>query len=93
MPTALSDVYHQISQRLVGTPGLLRSELLQEVSGSGEFIVMSEWSGLDAFRAWESGPFHTSATAPMRPYHDNNRGYRQAFGIYEVVADYDESST
>ena len=49
---------------------------------------MSEWSSLEAFRTWDSGPSHTSATAPLRPYHSPDRGYGRAFGIYQVAAEY-----
>jgi heme oxygenase (mycobilin-producing) len=87
-PAAVWDVYHQISQRLVGTPGLLNSELMQAAAGSDDFIVMSEWSSMDAFRLWEEGPDHTTTTAPLRPYHDRHRGYGSAFGIYTVTAEY-----
>jgi heme-degrading monooxygenase HmoA len=85
-PAAVSDVYHQISQRLVGTPGLLNSELLQKIGRPSEFIIMSEWSSIDAFRAWEDGPSHRQATAPLRPYH--NGSYGAVFGIYKVAVEY-----
>ena len=87
-PTAVPVAYHQISQRLAGTPGLLNSELLEEVTGSGEYIIMSEWSSMDAFRVWENGPEHRHTTAPLRPYH--SRGPEAAFGIYKVAAEYRE---
>jgi heme oxygenase (mycobilin-producing) len=90
-PTAVTDAYHQISQRLSGTPGLLNSELLQEVTGSGEFIIMSEWSSLDAFQMWEAGSDHRHSTAPLRPYHSYPQG--AAFGIYKVAAGYRETAT
>ena len=50
------------------------------------FVVMSEWTDMEAFRAWESGTGHRSATAPLRPFQDDRRG--SAFGVYEVVAAY-----
>jgi len=87
-PDAVHNVYHQISQRLAGTPGLLKSELLQDISHAGDFVIMSEWSSLDAFRSWDGGPDHTSATAPLRPYHNHDRGYGRAFGVYQVTAEY-----
>ncbi len=90
-PTAVPDAYHQISQRLSGTPGLLNSELLQEVTGSGEFIIMSEWSSMGAFHVWEDGSDHRHATAPLRPYHSSVQG--AAFGIYRVAAEYRETAT
>jgi heme-degrading monooxygenase HmoA len=96
LPGAVASLYHQISQQLVGTPGLLGSELLQGVRQQGDFIVMSEWSDLTAFREWEQGGGHTGTTAPLRPYHQANNGhpvnngYGQVFGIYQVVSEYSE---
>lgn len=90
-PTAVPDAYHQINQRLAGTPGLLNSELLEEVAGSGEYIIMSEWSSLDAFQTWEQGPDHRHTTAPLRPYHSSGRG--AAFGIYRIAVKHRESAT
>ncbi len=87
-PGTIRTVYDQISQRLAGTPGLLRNELLQDIDSCGDFVIMSEWSSLEAFRTWDSGPGHTSATAPLRPYHSPDRGYGRAFGIYQVAAEY-----
>jgi len=87
-PDAVHDIYHQVSQRLAGTPGLLKSELLQDVSDACDFVIMSEWSSLTAFRTWDDGPDHTSATAPLRPYHNHHGGYGRAFGIYQVTAEY-----
>jgi heme oxygenase (mycobilin-producing) len=89
-PAAITALYHQISQRLAGTPGLLSSELLQEADRPDDFVVMSEWTSMMAFQQWEDGANHTSVTAPLRPYHDSRRGYGSAFGIYTVTAEYRE---
>jgi heme-degrading monooxygenase HmoA len=90
-PMAVPAPYHQINQRLAGTPGLLNSELLEDVTGSGEYIIMSEWSSIDAFQAWENGPDHKHSTAPLRPYHSGYQG--TAFGIYSVAAEHSGSAT
>jgi heme oxygenase (mycobilin-producing) len=91
-PNAVLEVYHQISQRLVGTPGLLNSELLQDVGDSHDFVVMSEWSGIEAFQRWERGPGH-GTTASLRPYHHCENGSGRAFGIFTVTAEYREPPT
>jgi heme oxygenase (mycobilin-producing) len=85
-PAVVSDIYHHISERLIGTPGLVSSELLQEFGHPNKFIIMSEWSSIEAFRTWEDGPDHRPSTAPLRPYHDES--YAAVFGIYKVAAEY-----
>lgn len=83
---AINEAYHRISQRLSGVPGLLRNKLLRQVDRPGSFAILSEWASLTAFRAWEDGPDHRSATAPMRPLQD--RSLSSAFGVYCVAAQY-----
>jgi heme oxygenase (mycobilin-producing) len=83
---AVTGIYHDISRKLAGTPGLLGNRLLARADGSGRFVVVSEWESLAAFRAWEDGPDHRGVTAPLRPYHDRSMG--AAFGVYQVTARY-----
>jgi heme-degrading monooxygenase HmoA len=78
---AVPEAYHRISRSLAGTPGLVRNTLLALVDTPGRFVVLSEWTSLDAFRTWEQGPDHRQLTAPLRPYHEG-------FGVYEVAAEY-----
>lgn len=85
-PSAVEDAYHQISKALQGTPGLLRSELLRSEADPHALMVMSEWEGMEAFRAWEQGGSHRDTTAPLRPYQDRSRG--QPYEIYEVTGTY-----
>ncbi|MEU5050258.1 antibiotic biosynthesis monooxygenase [Streptomyces sp. NPDC021096] len=82
----VEDLYHRVSRELEGTPGLLRNELLQGLAAPEEWAVLSEWRDADAFRAWESGPDHRGATAPLRPYQNREAG--SVFGLYEVRAEY-----
>ncbi|WP_018542703.1 antibiotic biosynthesis monooxygenase [Streptomyces sp. MspMP-M5] len=82
----VEDLYHRVSRELEGTPGLLRNELLQGLAVPEEWAVLSEWRDTDAFRAWENGPHHRDATAPLRPY--QNRAAGSVFGLYEVRAEY-----
>lgn len=83
---AVAEAYHTISRDLQGTPGLRSNALLELVDGPGRFVVLSEWSSLDAFRAWESGPEHRQVTAPLRPHQD--RAAAPWFGVYRVAAAY-----
>ncbi|GLY75512.1 antibiotic biosynthesis monooxygenase family protein [Actinoallomurus iriomotensis] len=83
---AVEAAYHRISRDLQGTPGLIGNELLRSVAEHGDFVVMSEWESLDAFRSWEAGAAHRQVTAPLRPYQKAGGG--TAVGIYEVAAAY-----
>jgi heme-degrading monooxygenase HmoA len=82
----VTEAYHRVSQRLAGTPGLARNVLLENLAAPGRFIVESEWDSVEAFRAWEDGPDHREATAPLRPY-QAPAGDR-VFGVYRVAAEY-----
>ncbi|MFI6930358.1 antibiotic biosynthesis monooxygenase family protein [Streptomyces sp. NPDC050287] len=81
-PAALHHAFELVEKAMRGTPGLLRSELLRSVVHSGRFAVHSEWTGLDAFLAWEQGTEHRRDTAPLRPYQDTGTG--QVYDVYTV---------
>jgi len=77
-------LYHAVSARLAGVPGLLGSELLRSAADPDRYVVMSEWVSLAAFEAWDVTPQH-AVTEPLRRYRDvNERG--AAYEIYEVSA-------
>lgn len=83
--------YHQVSNRLAGTPGLQGNELLHSVLEPTGFVVVSTWRSMEAFQAWEQGAGHREETAPLRPFRDLRRG--NPFGIYEVTAAYHNAAT
>jgi len=83
---SIERAYHQISTDLHGTEGLLRNELLRDISDRQGFVVFSEWASLAAFQAWEQGPAHRGRTSPLRPFKDRARG--RHYGIYAVTAAY-----
>ena len=85
-PEAVSQAYHRVSRDLAGTPGLLGNELLHSLLAPGQFLVMSEWESVAAFRAWESGATHRGVTAPLRPFQRAEGG--GSFALYEVAASY-----
>src|SRR4051812_15210117 len=75
--------FDQIGHALRGTPGLVRSELLISVGRPDSFAVLSEWTSLAAFQAWEQGNEHRSQTAGMRPFQDPCRS--PVFDVLEVA--------
>jgi heme-degrading monooxygenase HmoA len=86
-PDVIQKSYHATSQALAATPGLLRNELLCDVTDGIGYAVLSEWESLAAFQQWETGPTHRGNTSPMRPYQDREN-HKKHYGIYEVVAAY-----
>lgn len=86
-PGAIAEAYHQISQELAGTPGLLGNELLRSAHDPAAYVVASYWADLAAFRAWELGQEHRQATAPLRPFHTAG----MTAGIYEVAGAYHQA--
>lgn len=85
-PGSVEEAYHAVSHALAGTPGLVANTLLRSVDDPQAFAVLSEWTDLAAFRAWEETSDHRQDTAPLRPMQDAGRS--SAHGIYEVAASY-----
>ncbi|SFQ64853.1 Heme-degrading monooxygenase HmoA [Amycolatopsis arida] len=83
---AIAAAYHQVSEDLAGTPGLVSNEFLGSVHDSTEFLVMSEWTDQAAFDRWEQGASHKDSTAALRPFQDSRR--EPSFGVYRVQARY-----
>jgi heme oxygenase (mycobilin-producing) len=84
--SAIDEAYHQASTRMTSVPGMLGNELLRSLPDPTGFIVMSRWSGIEAFQQWEQGPDHLDTTAPLRPFRDPRMS--TPFGIYRVTATY-----
>ncbi|CAL9500313.1 antibiotic biosynthesis monooxygenase family protein [Streptomyces sp. enrichment culture] len=82
-PAALYRAFEEAERAMRSTPGLIRSELLCSVVHPGSVAVHSEWTGLDAFLAWERGPDHRRDTAPLRPYQDTGRD--RVYDVYTVT--------
>jgi heme oxygenase (mycobilin-producing) len=81
----VTETYWLTSNELAGTAGLLGSELIRSLQDPACYVVVSEWESMDAFCAWEGGPAHRGATAPMRPFQDRDRP-GGSYGVYEVSA-------
>jgi heme-degrading monooxygenase HmoA len=82
----IESAYHEVSSRLASVPGLLGNELLRSVDHPTEFIVLSSWRDLAAFRQWEQGAEHRASTAALRPFRQVMPS--RAFGLYQVTAAY-----
>ncbi|WP_018505693.1 antibiotic biosynthesis monooxygenase family protein [Parafrankia discariae] len=67
---AVERAYHEISSKLVGTPGLLGNRLLRSAAEPTKFAVVSEWTSMAEFVTWERGADHKPATSPLRPLQD-----------------------
>ncbi|EIV91134.1 antibiotic biosynthesis monooxygenase [Frankia sp. QA3] len=72
-PGAVERAYHAISSKLVGTPGLLGNTLQRSAADSSRYVVVSVWSGMTEFSAWEQGADHRGTTSPLRPLQDPER--------------------
>jgi heme-degrading monooxygenase HmoA len=86
-PDAVEAAYHEISRHLVGTPGLVGNQLMRSAHDPSRFVVVSEWTSMAEFAAWEQGTSHRPTTSPLRPFQDPDR--RPV--IYEEVAAYGET--
>ncbi|GAA2381285.1 antibiotic biosynthesis monooxygenase family protein [Nonomuraea africana] len=85
-PGSVVAAYRRVNGGMRGTPGLLSSQLLRSALDPGEFAVLSEWTGLAEFRAWEEGTQHKGQTSALRSYRDEGRG--RGYGVYEVVDEF-----
>ena len=86
-PLAVERTYHEVSGTMRGTEGLLRNELIKDVTDPGGYVVASEWVDMAAFSAWDKSSGHRR-TSPLDPYQDADPSRRKHFGIYQVVARY-----
>lgn len=69
-PGAVERAYHDISSKLVGTPGLLGNTLQRSVADPRSYLVVSVWTAMAEFTAWEQGVSHRDSTSPLRPLQD-----------------------
>ncbi|MCL9761440.1 antibiotic biosynthesis monooxygenase [Frankia sp. AiPa1] len=72
-PGAVERAYHEISSRLVGTPGLLGNTLQRSAADPSCYAVVSVWSSMADFSVWEQGASHRGTTSPLRPLQDPER--------------------
>ncbi|MGY1707239.1 FAD-dependent monooxygenase [Geodermatophilus sp. SYSU D00697] len=56
--------YAKVTERLRGTPGLVREELLRE-PGSRTYHIFAEWESEQDFTNWVDDPSHADQTGPL----------------------------
>ncbi|WP_033324676.1 antibiotic biosynthesis monooxygenase family protein [Streptomyces yerevanensis] len=78
--------YHEASRRMVGTPGLLGNQFMNELGRPDSYVVVSHWDSWTSFETWERGAEHKDQTAPLREFRDTERD--RPFEIYQVLASY-----
>jgi len=61
---AFERAYAIVTDRLRGTPGLIREELLRE-PGSDLYHIFAEWESDEDFRNWVDDPSHADQTGPI----------------------------
>jgi 2-polyprenyl-6-methoxyphenol hydroxylase-like FAD-dependent oxidoreductase/heme-degrading monooxygenase HmoA len=59
--------YAEVAERMRGTPGHVREELLRE-PGTSTYHLFAEWADEASFTAWVEDPAHRDKTAPLVPY-------------------------
>lgn len=64
---AYERAYAKVAERMRGTPGHVREELLRE-PGTSTYNLFAEWESEEAFNAWADDPAHLDQTAPILPY-------------------------
>jgi heme-degrading monooxygenase HmoA len=79
--------YLQVTERMRGTPGLLRDELLHDADRPGTYVLLGEWESEEHFRSWESAAGHQEISAPMRPFWTGRAERR----IYRLAARLEET--
>jgi 2-polyprenyl-6-methoxyphenol hydroxylase-like FAD-dependent oxidoreductase/heme-degrading monooxygenase HmoA len=61
---AFERAYEIVTKRLVGTPGLIREELLKE-PGSNVYHIFAEWESEQDFINWVEDPSHAEQSGPL----------------------------
>ncbi|WP_249523033.1 FAD-dependent oxidoreductase [Modestobacter marinus] len=61
---AFERAYAVVTDRLRGTPGLIREELLRE-PGSDLYHIFAEWESDEDFRNWVDDPSHADQSGPL----------------------------
>ncbi|MEH1125639.1 FAD-dependent oxidoreductase [Micromonospora sp. CPCC 206061] len=64
---AYERAYLKVAERMRGTPGHVREELLRE-PGTGTYHLFAEWEDEASFNAWADDQSHMDQTAPLLPY-------------------------
>jgi heme-degrading monooxygenase HmoA len=86
-PGEVARAYRETSWVTEPIPGLLSTDLVRETEDPARYLLLSRWTDLAAFRAWQSGPDHAGGakTSPLRPYQDRSRG--KHYLVYEQAGE------
>jgi heme-degrading monooxygenase HmoA len=57
--------YEKVRWQVAATPGHLGDQLCQSVADPDQWMITSEWAGLEDFLAWERTTDHRRLAAPM----------------------------
>lgn len=79
----LTEIYRQVSEQLVGTPGMLGNELLHSQADKTAMLVTSRWESHQHLQDWVHSSSHRN-TSPLRPYLDTAR--EQPYETFTVVS-------
>ncbi|MEC3952027.1 antibiotic biosynthesis monooxygenase family protein [Nocardia sp. CDC153] len=82
---AVHAAYRRVSWVTDRIEGLLRTELLTDSADSGDLLLVSEWTDLDAFHAWREGPDHAGGArnSALKPFQDRSRA--RHFVVYRSI--------
>ncbi|MFF5211988.1 antibiotic biosynthesis monooxygenase family protein [Streptosporangium sp. NPDC000396] len=80
---SLAETYRQVSEQLVGTPGMLSNELLHSQVDETTMMVTSHWESYQHLQEWVHSSSHRS-TSPLRPYLDTAR--EQPYETFTVLS-------
>ncbi len=75
------EAFAMVSQKVKGTPGHIRDELLKDANDPSSYILLAEWESKEKFLAWEDAPIHRQTTNPMNPHWEGGTDRK----IFEVV--------
>jgi len=78
---AYEKAYLTVAERMRGTPGHVREELLRE-PGTGTYHIFAEWEDEASFHAWTDDQSHMEKTGPLIPFICEN--FKRA--TYHIVA-------
>jgi heme-degrading monooxygenase HmoA len=78
---AFEQAFAGVAQRMKGTPGHVRDELLRDVRDPRSYVVAGEWSSREEFQTWFDDPSHPDTTTPMRPYWEDTARY----GVWDIA--------
>jgi heme oxygenase (mycobilin-producing) len=81
----VAENYREISEQLVGVPGLISNELLQAVDRPEVVAVTSRWTSRRDLDEWVRSSSHRKTT-PLRPYLDVER--QPPYETFDVLSAY-----